>query len=57
MPDLVLPTQFDREAQRCRLQYSTIPMSGSSSATLRGTTAQLNPTSDTDTAAAIDSGA
>jgi hypothetical protein len=57
MPDLVPPTQFDREANDagCRLDDSDERFHlGYSS---EGSMAQLNPTSDTDTTAAIDSGA
>ena len=49
MPDLLPPTQFDREAdsdERFQLGDSS-----------EGSMAQLNPTSDTDTTTVSDSGA
>ncbi len=57
MPDLVPPTQFDREATMpvaVRDDSDERVQLGDSS---EGSMAQLNPTSDTDTTAAIDSGA
>jgi hypothetical protein len=57
MPDLVRPTQFDRGANDagCSTRHSDEWFQlGDSS---EGSMAQLHPTTDTDTTAAIDSGA
>ena len=57
MPDLVPPTQFDREANDPVAVLDDSDEQFQLGDSSEGSMAQLNPTSDTDTTAAIDSGA
>ena len=57
MPDLVPPTQFDREANDAGCSTRRFDERFQLGDSSEGSMAQLNPTSDTDTTGAIDSGA